>query len=143
MPPSGEPPRRFQYRLRTLLILPIFVALSMAVFSYFDAPTLPCLLSLWAGFIGAILSCLSERGRISDVYYASLLGAIVGIILFLEREGYFIYTFLPKKWHLIRPENEAVSNDIRYIIILSLIFCPLLATAVAWFVVPKKSKPRA
>jgi hypothetical protein len=140
-PACDDRPPRFQYHLRTLLILPIFVALSIVAYQYFNVAALPCVLSFWAGLIGAIFTYYSGHRKSGDVFYAALLGAIVGVIIFLNREDYFIYIFIPKKWHIIRPGYDIV-NGIRYIIILSLIFSPLLPCAVAFFMFFQKSKPK-
>jgi hypothetical protein len=132
MPPANEPPRPFQYRLRDLLVLQLFFALSAGAWYYFRVNAAPCIISLFIAFVNGIFCRNFDRNKAGTiVLIASLMGGYIGAVIVLNFRNV---------WTPYRSEN--IENRIRYLIVISVIVSSLIAAAVTWWTFPDKSNPK-
>jgi zinc transporter ZupT len=106
--------QRYQYSLRLLLVLPVYVGLALGTMQWLGKPVVPCVLSVVGAFLGYCITVMVGRLRLYDVFLSYLLGMMVGLMA-VQRSSRF----------------EALSSDVRgWICVLALVTLPV-AVAVA------------
>ncbi len=71
---------RYQYSLRSLLLLPVYLGLALGTMQWLGKPVVPCVLGVVGAILGYWVTVFVARLRLYDVVVSYLLGTLVGLI---------------------------------------------------------------
>jgi hypothetical protein len=118
---------RFQFSLKSLLLLPIWIAITCSAYLTFGKAALPILVGFWASWIACCISRFLRRSDLfNDIYMPNVFATMTALaIIRISADG--------------RPQDDWLF-DKRIIlwIFISIISSPFVCLLLTWIYVPRQ-----
>jgi hypothetical protein len=131
-PTANESPKevsdksRFQFSLKALLLMPLWIAVSFCIHAMIGKVALPSILGFWAALSGCVISKLLFRNSYVVVILLSYSSTLAGIL--------FVRLCLPDD-----PYNVWISGNLSiYWAFLSYTISIMISLIMGWFFLPRK-----